>query len=360
MRAILFLGVTLTAAALLGAARRPGTGALAATIAGMPHASPIERPDDRASANAACVKCHDDIANEWSSSLHKQAHTDPAYKRALALEPLDFCRACHAPEADASHDAPKPLGDMGVACITCHVPDGSAHAGTLAAPGSARSARKAPHVVLRNAEFATKSACANCHEFTFPHGRELMQSTIREHASAGTTASCANCHMPIVDGPKGRHRKHSFEVTTEMIRTSVEARATREGSRATFTIAPRGVGHAVPTGDLFRRLVLRATVVDADGKPVESKRRYLTRHWTNVRAPSGAVVRGLSHDDRPGGSESKSASVSFQFPESLRNKTILWQLHYEKVEHPRSESEDDVVSGGKVLLAEGQLVAQPQ
>ncbi len=358
MRAILFFSVTISAAALLGAAHRPGT--LALLIAGMPHAAPIARPDDRVAANAACVKCHDDIAKEWSSSLHKQAHTDPAYKRALALEPLNFCRGCHAPEADASHDAPKPLGDMGVACITCHVPDGSAHAGTLAVPGSLTSAKKAPHAVLRNAEFATKSACANCHEFTFPHGRELMQSTIHEHASSGTSAACANCHMPLVEGPKGRHRKHTFEVTSEMIRNSVEARATREGSRATFTIDPRGVGHAVPTGDLFRRLVLRATVVDEKGQTLESKRRYLTRHWTNIRSPGGAIVRGLASDDRPGGSENRSTRVSFQFADSFRNKTILWQLQYEKVEHPRSESEDDVVSGGRLLLTEGRLDPQPQ
>ena len=362
MRAILFLSIALTAAALLGAARRPGSATLAATAPGMPHAAPIARAGDRVADNAACVKCHDDIADEWSTSLHKQAHTDPAYQRALALEPLSFCRGCHAPEADASRDAPKPLGELGVACITCHVPDDAAHGATLGAPGSVRSAGKAPHAVLRSAAFATKDACANCHEFSFPHGRELMQSTLSEHAATGTTAGCASCHMPIVDGPKGRHRKHSFEVTHEMIRNAVETHASRERDHVTFTIAPRGVGHAVPTGDLFRRLVLRATVVDENGTPLETKRRYLTRHWTNVRSPGGAVVRGLSRDDRPGGSENRSTSVSFQFAASFRTKEIRWQLHYEKVEHPRSESEDDVVTGGSVLLNEGQFPprAQPQ
>lgn len=357
MRALFLLGAFVTAAALLGAARGPGASGTSrdVSLAGMPHPAPIARAGDRVALNAACVKCHDDIAREWSSSLHKQAHTDPSYQRALALEPLDFCRGCHAPEADASRDAPKPLGDMGVACITCHVPDDAAHGATLGAPNGVRSAHKAPHTVLRNAAFATKSACANCHEFTFPHGQELMQSTLREHSASGTTASCANCHMPFVDGPKGRHRKHSFSVTNEMIVNAVDTHASREGSRATFTIAPRGVGHAVPTGDLFRRLVLRATVVDENGNALESKRRYLTRHWSNVRSPGGAVIRGLSRDDRPGGSENRTASVSFQFAESLRSKTIRWQLHYEKVEHPRSESEDDVVSGGKLLLSEGQL-----
>jgi hypothetical protein len=209
--------------------------------------------------------------------------------------------------------------------------------------------------VMRNADFATKSACANCHEFAFPHGQELMQSTLSEHRASGTSATCASCHMPVVDGPKGRHRRHSFDVTPEMIRSAVVAQGKRTGSKVTFTIEPRGVGHAVPTGDLFRRLVLRATVVDEKGNALESKRRYLTRHWTNVRSPGGAIIRGLARDDRPGGSENRTTSVSFQFAESHRGNAIRWQLHYEKVEHPRSESEDDVVSGGKLLLAEGQL-----
>jgi hypothetical protein len=357
MRALFLLGACVTAAALLGAARGPGGFRTSrdASLAGMPHPAPIARSGDRAAQNVACVKCHDDIAREWSTSLHKQANTDPAYQRALAIEPLDFCRGCHAPEADATRDAPTALGDMGVGCITCHTPDDRAHGATLAAPGSARSTRRAPHPVMREAEFTTKSACANCHEFTFPHGQELMQSTVTEHRRMGTNATCASCHMPVVDGPRGRHRKHSFEVTHDMIVNSVDTRGSRHGSKVTFTIEPRGVGHAVPTGDLFRRLVLRATVVDDQGNALESKRRYLTRHWANVRAPGGAVIRGLSRDDRPGGSENRTANVSFQFAESHRTKTIRWQLHYEKVEHPRSESEDDVVSGGKLLLTEGQL-----
>src|SRR5580693_2517646 len=62
------------------------------------------RVEGRAEENARCEGCHEDIAREWRASMHAQADTDPIYRRALAIEPLPFCRGCHAPEADPSAD----------------------------------------------------------------------------------------------------------------------------------------------------------------------------------------------------------------------------------------------------------------
>src|SRR5262249_49394694 len=153
--------------------------------------APQGRAGDPARENAACEACHADVAGEWRGSMHAQADVDPVYRRALAREPMAFCRACHAPEADPAADAPPKLSALGVGCVTCHKTGGDA---VLAGPaprdlGRERGAvRAAPHAIVRDARFATPSACASCHEFDFPDSRararpERMQATVSEHAA---------------------------------------------------------------------------------------------------------------------------------------------------------------------------------
>src|SRR5687768_70259 len=38
-------------------------------------------------ANAACEGCHPVEAKEWRASRHRRAETNPAYRRAFAMEP---------------------------------------------------------------------------------------------------------------------------------------------------------------------------------------------------------------------------------------------------------------------------------
>ena len=49
--------------------------------------------------NESCEGCRDDVAREWRQSNHRNAYNDPTFQRALSLEPLPFCRGCHAPAA---------------------------------------------------------------------------------------------------------------------------------------------------------------------------------------------------------------------------------------------------------------------
>ncbi|MBL8743889.1 MAG: hypothetical protein JNK04_22425, partial [Myxococcales bacterium] len=71
--------------------------------------------------NAGCVTCHQDVASEWRGSLHQRADIEPAYRRSFAIEPLPFCRSCHAPEGDPMEEEPAVIAELGVACVTCHV-----------------------------------------------------------------------------------------------------------------------------------------------------------------------------------------------------------------------------------------------
>ena len=94
------------------------------------------------------------------------------------------------------------LAALGVGCVTCHAPAGLADDAVLAVPGDSHAA---PHAVVASAGFAGASACAGCHEFTFPGRAEAMQLTLREHAASRFAATaCADCHMPAVADERAR------------------------------------------------------------------------------------------------------------------------------------------------------------
>ena len=248
--------------------------------------------------NDECVVCHDEQAREWRGSMHQRADVDAAYRHAFAIEPTAFCRGCHAPEGDPERDAPAPVSEIGVACVTCHVTEEGA---ILAAP--ATNLDPAPHPLRRSAAFAASGGCVNCHEFPFPGPRligddadgSFMQTTIREHARSGASdTSCAACHMPVVAG----HRSHSFAQVRdpEWLRKNlvVEAKQSAFGG-AEITLRQVKPGHGFPTGDLFRRLEVGAELRDTDGRVVRRDVRYLARQFVERPHRGG---RELSEDDR--------------------------------------------------------------
>jgi nitrate/TMAO reductase-like tetraheme cytochrome c subunit len=231
---------------------------------------PLPRPGaqlrgglDAVRLNEQCEACHSEEAREWRGSMHQRAYQDPIFQAALELEPLPFCRGCHAPEAPAENtDSEVSLRtqqqrELGVGCVTCHV-----QVGHIVGP---RSLDGRYHSTLGDARLTTEAACAGCHEFDFPKPqRALMQSTRSEHEESPLAQeSCQDCHMPAVNGgsseqPKQR-KSHRFEVDDRLLESALSVSAERSSDRAVnVTLTVTGAGHAVPTGDLFRRLEVRA------------------------------------------------------------------------------------------------------
>ena len=85
-----------------------------------------------------------------------------------------------------------------------------------------------------------------------------MQSTLAEHRrSEHRTLGCNDCHMPIVGDAKARRRSHAFPGAYDpaMLARSVVIESERiDRERVRLILRPGEVGHAVPTGDLLRRL----------------------------------------------------------------------------------------------------------
>jgi len=312
-----------------------------------------ERGLDAAAHNAACEGCHSTIAQEWRDSMHRRAEVDPVYQRAFAIEPMAFCQSCHAPEADASTKVPKPLADLGIGCVSCHVDD----AGRIVSGPASRDAENAPHEVVRLNSFSTADACASCHQFEFPdrilrRGVELMQSTVDEHArSKFAKTPCADCHMPKVEG----HKSHRFAITgqPEIIRAAVKIRVDRSGPASLkIAIAPNGVGHAVPTGDLFRRLEVSVEAVGPEFNIVDRQVRHLTRHFERRDTHLGIAMPFLVADDRVG-PDSEPRIVELQLSPEASGRPLAWRVAYQRVEHPVSVDGTDAVIADEVVLAEG-------
>ena len=322
----------------------------------------LPRPAPSAAAdplrdNRACERCHPDIAAEWRASQHRSAFTDPTFQAALAIEPKPFCRNCHAPEDPAAATPATPDGPhtLGVACVTCHL----AGDAVLAAPKPGVSL--APHRVARSTAFATAAACSACHEFTFDDSERreaplLMQRTATEHAASGHAGqSCADCHMPR--RPDGR-RAHAFASTRdpESHRRAIVARAERTGETSLrIHLDSRGVGHAYPTGDLFRRVSVEAEVAGPEYRQLAHAQRFLARHFTTGRDIHDAPIRVEARDDRIGADPGEATTVTLELGAEAQGRPILWSVSLDRVLHVADHREAAAVVPERVVLASGEL-----
>jgi nitrate reductase cytochrome c-type subunit len=309
---------------------------------------------DPVAANAECVACHVEIAEEWAGSLHHEAYTAREFQSALRREPMAFCEGCHAPEAGSARREPASAA-LGIACVTCHVPEGEAVLSAL----PPEAPMQAPHAVRRDPRFGGPAACAGCHEFEFPGvegaqggaPREWMQTTIREHqASSQRDTSCAGCHMPAASG----WRSHRFAGSRDAgwLREVVVAEASRPSDdRAIIhmSLKPGSIGHALPTGDLLRRVRVEVRVDAPGGRRL---RRYLARPWEGAPGGAGRTER---EDDRLYPDEEARVLVFFLDPAEA-GLPLRWSVYYERVEGSAGGEQDGTVAGA-VLVAEGALPA---
>jgi hypothetical protein len=306
--------------------------ASAAAALSQPMPGPYRKRQGAAVAlNATCVSCHAPEAEEWRASRHREAYSNAAFQEALRIEPVAFCRGCHAPESDPTRDAPPPVADLGVGCVTCHVAEEGVVLGGASSASDA-GASPAPHPVRRSLAFASPASCAGCHEFRslMAHGDDdsnFMQTTVREHQrSPGASAACAACHMPVVSG----RRSHAFAESRDPAWLGDRLRASAshtEGGRVRVTLVQTSPGHGFPTGDLFRRLEVGCELRDAGGKIVSRDVRYLARRF---EIEPGRPGRRLVADDRVF-DEPKVVEMALDPAPRPRGSVVSWWVTLQRV-----------------------------
>jgi hypothetical protein len=223
-------------------------------------------------APESCRSCHEEIYDAWRGSRHRASWTNDLLQVGFAAEPLDFCIHCHAPLPDqkaaiaANRDwyrsmdprsgivagsvekRPEPLSERGVDCAACHWREGHILAG---------QAGGAAHPVVAEPALASGEMCLGCHDFAMPvtvDGQTVpttvaMQETGAQWRTWGGGRSCVDCHLAGHAFPGAHDRA--------FLARSV-AVALRDGA---LHLRAVGVGHRLPTGDLFRRITVEVAPV---------------------------------------------------------------------------------------------------
>lgn len=198
--------------------------------------------------------------------MHRQAFTNPFYQESHAKEPMSWCLNCHSPllmKGDDEKDhRNRILKEEGVSCIVCHVREGK----ILTAKKPSENSFVHDYIespVMKKSEF-----CANCHQFNFPTNGSLnirlskefrysnlpMQNTYNEWklSAWADRKDCQSCHL----FPKTK-RSHSFPGGHDLkfLSDAFDVQLQRISEREfALSISLIKVGHAFPTGDLFRAL----------------------------------------------------------------------------------------------------------
>lgn len=341
---------SLLAVVVLGASLGVALRAPAGDATPSPLPGPAPRHRDAADAlkkNDACVTCHAEIGAEWRASMHAIAYEDPVFKKAFSIEPLGFCRNCHAPEGDPDVGLSDEAAALGVGCVTCHV-EGDEIFSAKGSPG-----KEGVHATTKDARRATADACAGCHEFDFPEQPgKFMQGTVSEHAASKfAKTSCADCHMP----KNGKHLDHTFRVAgdAQMIRSAVKVTAARPSPDVVslMLVADR-VGHDFPTGDMFRRLELRAVAKGPNGD-ITAVPTFLRRTFRAGATP-GAAQRVQISDSRVSGDGSPT-HTEIRFADDVSGLPVHWVVAYQRMDRGLARLFDVDTDADEIIVAEGDL-----
>lgn len=218
------------------------------------HGGFVNESDIAGSEN--CAACHQDIARQWSESMHRQAAADPTYvtnvnllEATKGISATRYCEGCHAPVALLTGQLSEggkhggiagSLGNVeGVSCLSCHgvsrmvhlkgvasyeftprsryLFEGSSNSLAVALSETLIKADPAQHVQdMASDQLGDPTLCAGCHAQFMDKdmngwGWVKMQDEYSAwlagpfsgHAADFTAAStqrCQDCHMPRVPG----------------------------------------------------------------------------------------------------------------------------------------------------------------
>jgi len=267
-----------------------------------------------------CAVCHQDFFNEWRTSIHSQAWTDPYFQADWQFDDKQhICRSCHTPLdrqlprivrgyrdtdkydpiLEGNQDFDPKLQHEGVTCAACHYREGKIVGvlGTTNSPHAIQKLESANHV------------CVRCHIvegdrwdtfFRFPpcgtvaeiqSSSSVDNNTGELSVQAIASLGCVECHMPAVERPlveggvtrmtrqhlwRGGHDsgmvKKAF--TADLLEETIAVKGKR---KFTFEITNTGTRHYLPTGTPDRHLTVSLRLLDEQGQIIKQQKHTLKR-----------------------------------------------------------------------------------
>lgn len=218
-------------------------------------------------SQAACQNCHQKIHSNWKESSHGNSYSNLRFQAALQKEPRVWCLNCHAPLHNLKQelvDLPKKyvvpkIAQEGVNCAVCHVRNDKIY-------GKKENLHLKEHAVFRDESLSETGICNQCHQFSFPKTHDPttiyssveMQSTGSEFASSHSFfigKGCQSCHVANLHRLGGATDKKFLR---ESVKISSSVSKLDSAYQLKIQIEIPKIGHAFPTGDLFRAVSLRA------------------------------------------------------------------------------------------------------
>lgn len=227
-------------------------------------------------SSADCAPCHKTAYRNWQASRHRVALTNELYRESHEREPSPWCVNCHAPLRLSGSESKPYREDEGVSCLVCHVREGK----ILVKQKPPQTQGVHAHVYTTDERLGDERFCEGCHEFNFPtaatamreghalhYTEQPMQSTVSEYRSSAFYGkiTCSGCHLfPYTQESHAFPGGHAIERLKKDLR--IEVSRVSPGHIA-LKIFASGVGHSLPTGDLFRTLRIR--MIDPDSNVAE-------------------------------------------------------------------------------------------
>jgi hypothetical protein len=231
--------------------------AVAAVWAVMRTPTARAEPVRQFTSSEQCKQCHAQAYEEWSTSWHAQAWSDPE-PRALSNDFANTdCIDCHAPRPvfeTGIGERVLPRSSRrgeGVDCIACHMlPESHASGGLVAGTRDDPQAACRPAAVR---DLGSSAYCAVCHD----QHDTTKQWKATDYATRGI--GCIECHMKPRAGGNGYEHVMVGGHDIELVKSAVAMRAKRDGDHWVVEVENVGAGHHFPTeersraGDVFWR-----------------------------------------------------------------------------------------------------------
>ncbi len=287
----------------------------------------FERPVSTANAPAMfktlrateCGSCHQQFYEEWKTSIHSEAWTDPYFQADFIFDgSQQICRNCHTPldrqqehkvvgfrdkekwdpilEPNAEFDLT--LQHEGVTCAACHLREGKILGvyGDTGAPHPVKKLQSANEVCIqchvvggeRWDTFFSLPPCGTVAEIQAGRGEKVARSgeiMVGDVAALG----CVDCHMPPVERPLvagGKIRKARQHLwrgghDPEQVKRALDIRfeqASADRRSYQLTLTNVGAAHYVPTGTPDRHFTLNVRLLDKNSETITEERRVIKRN----------------------------------------------------------------------------------
>jgi hypothetical protein len=167
-----------------------------------------------------------------------------------------------------------------------------------------------------------------------------MQKTLTEHArSPARDTACATCHMRR----RGR-ASHELGASRDaaLLAGALDVRTSQRDGSVVLSLGSKGVGHAFPTGDLLRRLVVRVTTSRG------TTEHPLGRTFGARRSAGGEAVRFELGDGRL----SPNARLELPLAPSTSSSSS-WEVVYQRVTGIEQRPPFVATIEDEILLARG-------